>query len=573
MGRRPTGRTSPSSTGAVAVPTSTRRFSACSSPGLSSGAPAASAGRTGPSPRRSPRKVVHAPGLRGDGADQPVDGHRGLRPVDPRVVDGDLRCVRDPLGRLRPGHDRAVRDPVDRRGQQRGTGHRQAAQQVARGVRGGDGLGHHPVHGPGVEALLQPEGRGAGDLVAVPQRGLHGRGAAPGGQQREVQVDPPEPGHVQRRPRHQRTVGDDHAAVRRQRAQGVEEPGLGQPPRRQHRDPGLVGQRPDGRADQPPPAPGGSVRPGQHGDDLVPGVQQRPQRRHGRLRGAGEQQPQPGAGSAHRGHRAFPNSGCGLTLTTGGGPPGPPNQSAERISAIACLRVCGVEAVDEQHAVEVVDLVLDAAGQDLGALDRHRLAVHVEPAGHHVQVPAAVPRHPGDRQAALGTELLLVADRLERRVDQVPGEAPAVVGEHAQPDAQLRRGEPGAALLVHRVGQVGDQLAQLRVEGRDLHRRGAQHRVAEEPDGLDGHGSPSTRAGRRTGRHARVGATDADAAAGAPAPAVDRRRIARRRTGTTPAGTPPAGTPGTHPILPRPGHGPGPRSRHPGRPRPVIVAT
>ena len=56
-----------------------------------------------------------------------------------------------------------------------------------------------------------------------------------------------------------------------------------------------------------------------------------------------------------------------------------------------------------------------------------------------------------------------------------------------RPDPELRRGEAGAALLMHRVGEVGDQLAQLLVEVDDRIGRRAQHGVAEETDGLDGH--------------------------------------------------------------------------------------
>ena len=80
---------------------------------------------------------------------------------------------------------------------------------------------------------------------------------------------------------------------------------------------------------------------------------------------------------------------------------------------------------------------------------------------------------------------------VEGRVDQVPGEAVAVVGEHPQAHTELRRGEPGAACVLHRVPQVLDQVAQLRVEVGDLGGGGAQHRVAEQPDRLDGHGTPS----------------------------------------------------------------------------------
>src|SRR5215475_7474514 len=42
------------------------------------------------------------------------------------------------------------------------------------------------------------------------------------------------------------------------------------------------------------------------------------------------------------------------------------------------LALFGVQPVDEQDAVEVVGLVLDAAGEQFAALDAHRVAVHVE---------------------------------------------------------------------------------------------------------------------------------------------------------------------------------------------------
>ena len=64
---------------------------------------------------------------------------------------------------------------------------------------------------------------GAGDVVACPDRGLDGTGSAPGGQQREVQVDPPMGRHIQDRPRQQRPVGDDGGGVRSQRSEFVRE--------------------------------------------------------------------------------------------------------------------------------------------------------------------------------------------------------------------------------------------------------------------------------------------------------------------------------------------------------------
>ena len=63
-----------------------------------------------------------------------------------------------------------------------------------------------------------------------------------------------------------------------------------------------------------------------------------------------------------------------------------------------------------------------------------------------------------------------------------------VPGEHPQPDADLRCRQPGAGRVEHRVGEVLDEPAQLLVEVDHLDRALAQHRVAEESDGLD-HGA------------------------------------------------------------------------------------
>jgi hypothetical protein len=96
---------------------------------------------------------------------------------------------------------------------------RPAVEQVAAGVGGPDPLGEHAEHRPGVQPLLEPEGAGAGDLVAVQQRVLHRGRAAPGRQQREVQVHPAVHRQVEQGWRHQRAVRDHRDAVRGERAQ------------------------------------------------------------------------------------------------------------------------------------------------------------------------------------------------------------------------------------------------------------------------------------------------------------------------------------------------------------------
>src|SRR6185437_4630341 len=59
-----------------------------------------------------------------------------------------------------------------------------------------------------------------------------------------------------------------------------------------------------------------------------------------------------------------------------------------------------VEPVDEQDAVEVIRLVLDAAGEELGALERDRVAVHVEAGRDHPGRAGGGELQAGQRQAA-----------------------------------------------------------------------------------------------------------------------------------------------------------------------------
>ncbi len=86
-------------------------------------------------------------------------------------------------------------------------------EQDAAGVARAHRLGEGAEHRPGVEPFLEQEGRGARDVVTGHDRALHGGGPTPGRKQREVQVDPADPRHVERGAGHEGTVGDDRAAV------------------------------------------------------------------------------------------------------------------------------------------------------------------------------------------------------------------------------------------------------------------------------------------------------------------------------------------------------------------------
>ncbi len=131
--------------------------------------------------------------------------------------------------------------------------------------------------------------------------------------------------------------------------------------------------------------------------------------------------------------------------------------------------------------------MLQAAGQRLGPLDDHRLAVHVEPTCHHAVRPRAVERQTGDGQAPLLAVLRLVAQR-QLGVDEVPDDVIDVVGEHPQADADLRGREPSTRGGEHRVGEVADEGPDLLVEVDHWAGDAAQDRVAEQPDVAHGHG-------------------------------------------------------------------------------------
>ena len=130
------------------------------------------------------------PGVRCDSTDPPIDDVGGQVPAHAGVVDGDLRCDGDAVGRLGYRRQRPVVDAVQRGLQQRRTRNRQPVKQIPRGVGGPDRLGHDAVDRPGVQGGFDLKRGGTGDRVTGRDRRLHRRGAAPRGQQREVQVDP-----------------------------------------------------------------------------------------------------------------------------------------------------------------------------------------------------------------------------------------------------------------------------------------------------------------------------------------------------------------------------------------------
>ena len=66
---------------------------------------------------------------------------------------------------------------------------------------------------------------------------------------------------------------------------------------------------------------------------------------------------------------------------------------------MAVLRWAGREVLEEQVPVEVLDLVLEHAGLELGGLDAQLVAVEIPPGDQHVRGRWMVKYRPGtDRQ-------------------------------------------------------------------------------------------------------------------------------------------------------------------------------
>src|SRR5438067_4424502 len=153
-------------------------------------------------------------------------------------------------------------------------------------------------------------------------------------------------------------------------------------------------------------------------------------------------------------------------------------QLAQRLLALV-----GIEALEQQDAVEVVDLVLEQPGEHLVAFDRELVPVEVEAGDVHLLRPHDLEREPRHRQAALLVEPF--APRLcDRRVhDHVgPGVVLEVVDEEPLLHAHLGRRQPEPRRVVHRHEHVRGETGEHAVDVVDLGRPLAEDRVAEDAD-------------------------------------------------------------------------------------------
>ena len=133
-----------------------------------------------------------------------------------------------------------------------------------------------------------------------------------------------------------------------------------------------------------------AVGTGDHEGDVVAGIDEGPQRADRHLGRAEEDEPQ----------------GVSPVAVAAGEAEGPLAQGPHGLLALD-----RVEALQQQDAVEVVDLVLEHAAHQLVALDRERLAVEVEAGEEDPVGPHDRPVEVGHRQAALGVLPLPVVAR------------------------------------------------------------------------------------------------------------------------------------------------------------------
>src|SRR5664280_1240958 len=154
----------------------------------------------------------------------------------------------------------------------------------------------------------------------------------------------------------------------------------------------------------------------------------------------------------------------------------------------------GVEAFNQQHAVEVVHLVLEDAALEFVSLHVDLIAVQVKTGQVDGVGPGDLPTQPGYGKTALIVRPLAVGLD-DDRVDDDDGTVALVVDEESLLHADLIGRQTHTRRLVHgldhRSREGGDAAIDVLYRGRHL----VQHRVAVDANGQSTHDStlPPTR--------------------------------------------------------------------------------
>jgi predicted O-linked N-acetylglucosamine transferase (SPINDLY family) len=152
------------------------------------------------------------------------------------------------------------------------------------------------------------------------------------------------------------------------------------------------------------------------------------------------------------------------------------------------------DAIDEELAVEVVDLVLEADGLEAFGANRDLVALEIARAQQHALGALDLGLEIGDGEAALLPEDLALGLGEHGVHEDQRAPLGAFLGplrvDHDQAHglADLGRREADARLVVHHLAHVASQLAQRVRDLADGLRELAESRIRELEDGSQGQG-------------------------------------------------------------------------------------
>ena len=144
------------------------------------------------------------------------------------------------------------------------------------------------------------------------------------------------------------------------------------------------------------------------------------------------------------------------------------------------------EAVNEQLAIQMIHLVLDAACQQALALDHDGLAQPVDaPYPGVLSPPDRIPQ-PRQGQASL-ILFLLALDGLNHGIHKMPDPAIDVIGKDAAAHPDLAGGQACTTRRGNGLFEIGHQADERPIELVNGIAAGTKHWITKQPDGTLGH--------------------------------------------------------------------------------------
>src|SRR5690606_14029711 len=357
-------------------------------------------------------------------ADRAVDAHGVERPVDPRVLPRQPRHVRRlrlVLLDLLDLADLEERERLDQRGR---ADLAQPGPEVARAFVLRDRDPDLVDDRAGVHPLDHPHDRHASLTVAADDRPVDRRRAPQLRQERGVHVDRAERRQLEHLPPEDLAVRDDDRDVRLERAELGQERVASRPLGLEDRDPLLERDTLDRRGLHRPPAARRAVGLRDDADHIVPLAEQRPERRDREVRRAPEEDP-----------HTTPTVRNASTIRL-------------RLHLLPALQqhlpLERADPIDEEDAVQVVDLVLERTGQEPLGLDPDGPAVPVQPLDDDAGRALDDLLQPRDAETPLLVSLDLVARLEDDRIheaERLDPRLPDIDDDDAAADPDLRRGE------------------------------------------------------------------------------------------------------------------------------------